>query len=150
MKYLLFLLVFPFLLTAQTENAIEDFSNWHTDYDTAMAHAKKSKKNILVYFTGSDWCAPCKMLKKDLFAKDEFKNVSESYALLYIDIPRNKDLLSSDQMNHNSKVLSKLNKRGVFPLFKVLTAQEKELDEYSGYSMNGEISYHLEFLNRNK
>jgi len=143
------LLIIPFLMNAQTENTDEGFSNWHMNYDTAIMEAKKDKKNLLVYFTGSDWCGPCKMLKKDLFAKDEFKSVAESYVLLYIDIPRNRDLLSAEQMTHNSEILSKLNKKGVFPLFKVVNPQEKELDEYSGYNMNGEISYHLKFLNKN-
>lgn len=150
MKHLMIILCLPFLLTAQSKSEVNEDSNWHTDYETAMAKVKKDKKNLLVYFTGSDWCAPCKMLKKDLFAKEEFKKISDSYVMLYIDIPRNRDLLSTEQMNHNSEVLSRLNKKGVFPLFKVLNQQEKELDEYSGYSMNGEIGYHLEFLSRNK
>lgn len=149
MKHIMILLILPFLMNAQTENTDEGFSDWHMNYDTAIAQAKKDKKNLLVYFTGSDWCGPCKMLKKDLFAKDEFKSVAESYVLLYIDIPRNRDLLSAEQMTHNSEILSKLNKKGVFPLFKVVNPQEKELDEYSGYNMNGEISYHLKFLNKN-
>jgi len=149
MKQIMILLMLPFLMTAQAENSDSDFSNWHMNYDTAIAEAKKDKKNLLVYFTGSDWCGPCKMLKKDLFAKDEFKSVAESYVLLYIDIPRNRDLLSAEQMTHNSEILSKLNKKGVFPLFKVVNPQEKELDEYSGYNMNGEIGYHLKFLNKN-
>ncbi len=150
MKHLIIILCLPFLLNAQAESEVNQDSNWHTDYETAMAKAKKDKKNLLVYFTGSDWCAPCKMLKKDLFAKEEFKKISDYYVMLYIDIPRNRDLLSPEQMSHNSEVLSRLNKKGVFPLFKVLNSQEKELDEYSGYSMNGEIGYHLEFLNKNK
>ena len=150
MKHIMIFLLLPFVMTAQEENLEEHFSNWHVNYDTAMAEAKMDKKNLLVYFTGSDWCAPCKMLKSDLFAKEEFKKFSDSYVMLYIDIPRNRDLLGAEQMSHNSEILSKLNKKKVFPLFKVLNSQEKELDEYSGYSMNGEISYHLEFLNRNK
>jgi len=97
MKHLLIALCLPFLMTGQTESLIIEDSNWQTDYETAMTCAKKEKKNILVYFTGSDWCAPCKMLKTDLFAKDEFKEISDSYVMLYIDIPRNRDILSAEQ-----------------------------------------------------
>ncbi|MBT8187760.1 MAG: thioredoxin family protein, partial [Croceitalea sp.] len=50
----------------------DDNVQWLTDYDLAMGEALLKKKNVLVYFTGSDWCGPCKMLKKDLFATKEF------------------------------------------------------------------------------
>lgn len=123
---------------------------WHTNYDKAIIKAKKNKKNVLVYFTGSDWCSPCKMLKKDLFETDAFKELSEDYILLYVDIPRNRDLLTPEQFDHNKKLLTKLNKKGVFPLFVALSPRGALLDEYSGYSMNGDVRYHIEFLNKNK
>ncbi len=150
MKYLFLLFFVPLVLAGQSETPLDHFADWHTDYNKAIADSKENKKNLLVYFTGSDWCAPCKMLKKDLFSKEEFKDISKSYSLLYIDIPRNKDLLTAEQMTHNREVLAKLNKKGVFPLFKVVNPKEKELDEYSGYSMNGEVAYHLEFLRKNR
>lgn len=149
MKYLV-LFFLPFLLGAQ-ENTVEQADiQWFVNYTEAITESKKKNKNILVYFTGSDWCAPCKKLKQDLFLTEEFKTLSEDYVLLYIDIPMNKKLLSSEQMAHNKALLPKLNKKGVFPLLKILDGDEKELDELSGYSMNGEISYHLELLKKNK
>ena len=111
--------------------------------------AKNDNKNVLVYFTGSDWCAPCKHLK-DLFATEEFKSIAESYVPVYIDIPRNKDLLSAKHLTDNKKMVSQFNKKGVFPLLVVLTKKGKIQDELSGYSMNGEIKYHLDFLTKNK
>jgi len=150
MKHLILIFCLPILLSAQVELEVNEYSNWQTNYDTALATAKKDNKNLLVYFTGSDWCAPCKMLTKDLFAKEEFKKFNDSYVMLYIDIPRNRDILTPEQMNHNADMLDRLNKEKVFPFFKVLNSKEQELDQYSGYSMNGEIGYHLEFLNRNK
>jgi len=149
MKYVILLFLLPLISLAQSENEEGDFTDWLTDYEEAISEAKKEDKKLLVYFTGSDWCGPCKMLKKDLFAKDEFKAFSESYVMLYIDIPRNRDLLSSEQMTHNTQLLKRLNKKSVFPFFKILNSKEKELDEYSGYSMNGEISYHVDFLKKN-
>lgn len=123
---------------------------WKTNYEDALNTAKKHDKNILVYFTGSDWCGPCKMLKSDLFATEEFELLSKNYTLLYIDIPRNEDLLSAEQMAHNRDVFKKLNKKGVFPLFLALNNKGKILDRHSGYSMNGDVSYHLNFLKKNQ
>lgn len=149
MKKALILFLLPLFLSAQANlDAVKD-NKWLTDYDKAIKIAKKEKKNVLVYFTGSDWCPPCKMLKKDLFESDEFAQVSKSYVLLYVDIPKNIDLISANQMKHNKDLLGKFNKRGVFPLLKIVSPQGKELDEYSGYSMNGEVNYHLKMLNKN-
>ena len=123
---------------------------WQTDYEHAITIAKKEKKNVLLYFTGSDWCPPCKKLKTDLFETEAFKIASEDYVLLYVDIPRNKDLISKTQMAQNKTLLSKYNKKGVFPLLTVLSPRGVLLDDYSGYSMNGEVKYHLDFLEKNK
>lgn len=150
MKKILILFLLPLFLNAQADFDAVKESKWLTDFDKAMKIAKKDDKNILVYFTGSDWCPPCKVLKKDLFDSSEFAEISDNYVLLYIDIPKNVDLLSTEQMKHNKELLRKYNKKGVFPLLKIVNAQEKELDEYSGYSMNGEISYHLKMLQKHK
>ncbi|WP_430426519.1 thioredoxin family protein [Maribacter litoralis] len=150
MKYLFLLFMIPFLATAQAEiTTVNDFK-WITNYETAISKAKKQKKNVLVYFTGSDWCPPCKMLKTDLFDTNEFQELSDNYILLYIDVPRNKDLLSAKQLAHNKDLLTKLNKKKVFPLLKVLDYKGKELDALSGYSMNGVVDSHLRLLEKNK
>ena len=150
MKKAFILFLLPIFLNAQAEIEIVKDSKWLTDYDKALNEAKKESKNVLVYFTGSDWCPPCKMLKTDLFESVEFKELSEEYVLLYIDMPRNRDLLSPEQMAHNKEVMGKYNKKGVFPLLKIINAKGNALDEYSGYSMNGEIQYHLKLLKKYK
>ncbi|MEP2058523.1 MAG: thioredoxin family protein [Maribacter litoralis] len=150
MKYLFLLFMIPFLATAQAEITTVNDSKWITNYETAISKAKKQKKNVLVYFTGSDWCPPCKMLKTDLFDTNKFQELSNNYILLYIDVPRNKDLLSAKQLAHNKDLLTKLNKKKVFPLLKVLDYKGKELDALSGYSMNGVVDSHLRLLEKNK
>ncbi len=147
MKFLI-LLILPIFLIGQSDTTSD--IEWLKDYDEAINFSKKENKNILVYFTGSDWCPPCKLLKRDLFDTDEFSELSKKYVLLYIDIPRNRDLLSEEQWNHNQEIFKKLNKKGVFPMLTVLNEKGKMLDEYSGYGMTGEIKYHLDFLNKNK
>lgn len=148
MKVLFTLLLLPSLLLSQENFTGHGKANWYTDFDKALAISKQEKKNLLVYFTGSDWCAPCKKLKTDLFETNEFEELSKEYVLVYVDIPRNKDLLTESQLAHNKALLPKLNKKGVFPLLVVVNSKEKALDDISGYSMNGEISYHLDFLRK--
>ena len=150
MKYIILLFMIPLFASAQADfNSVDD-SKWLTNYDSAISKAKKQKKNVLVYFTGSDWCPPCKMLKTDLFDTNEFQELSNNYILLYVDVPRNRDLISEKQMVHNKELLTKLNKKKVFPMFKVIDAKGNELDKLSGYSMNGVIDSHLKLLEKNK
>ena len=144
--YVVSIAVALFQLNISSSNII----NWETNYEQAFKKAKKENKNVLVYFTGSDWCGPCKMLKKDLFETEAFNTLSKDYVLLYVDIPRNKDLLTAAEYKQNKELLQKWNKRGVFPLLLAVSAKQKVIDEYSGYSMNGEVSYHLQFLEKNK
>ncbi len=148
MKKAFILFILPVLLNAQVDFNVVEESKWLTDYENALTEAKKEDKNVLVYFTGSDWCPPCKMLKTDLFDSTEFKVLSDDYVLLYVDMPRNRDLLTPDQMAHNKAVMGKYNKKGVFPLLKIVNANGNALDEYSGYNMNGEIQSHLKLLNK--
>ncbi|SEL75297.1 hypothetical protein SAMN04488008_105100 [Maribacter orientalis] len=63
------------------------------------------------------------MLKTDFFNTNEFQELSDNYVLLYVDVTRNKDLLSDKQLIQNKKLLTKLNKRKVFPLLKVLDSK---------------------------
>jgi len=165
MKYLLIFTLAPFMLLAQGPNVnsldenltaantvfiTEEGDGWLKDYDAALADAKKEKRNVLIYFTGSDWCPPCKMLQRDLFDTEAFKSIAVNYTLLYIDIPRNRELISPEQMKHNSALVSKINKKGVFPLLVVMNEKGSQIDQYSGYSMTGEVRYHLELLEKHK
>lgn len=147
MKPLLFFIL-PFFLLGQNENRTD--RQWLKDYDEALKVSKEENKKVLVYFTGSDWCPPCIRLKRDLFDTEEFAELAQDYVLLYVDIPRNRDLLDAEQWRHNQKLLNSLNRKKVFPLLTVLNAKGKVLDNYSGYGMTGEIGYHLKFLEKNK
>lgn len=150
MKLLAMFSLFALLITNGETIEPKDSLDWKTDYEKALKEAKKTNKNVLVYFTGSDWCTPCIQLKKDLFETTDFAEASKDYVLLYVDYPRNRDLLTASEFENNKKLIGKYNKKGVFPLLIALSPKEKVLDEYSGYSMNGEVQYHLEFLKRNK
>lgn len=150
MKYFYILVLLPTILFAQSIVDARSEVNWSSDFEDAKKQAEMDDMHILVYFTGSDWCGPCIKLKKDLFKKEEFISLSREYVMVYVDIPRKKNILSAEQLEHNLALLPKLNKKGVFPHFAVLTFDEKVLDEFSGYNMDGEIGGHLAFLEKNK
>jgi thiol-disulfide isomerase/thioredoxin len=76
------------LLATVTAAAAEPV--WLTDLDAAKAQGIKENKTVLVDFTGSDWCPPCKSLHKVVFESPEFAAAASRYVLVELDFPRNK------------------------------------------------------------
>jgi len=145
-KYIIcFLLLAGIAIHAQQHEDI-----WVTDFELAKTQAKEQNKNILMYFTGSDWCKPCKILKVDLFDTPKFQKYAKSYVMLKIDIPRNQELLSEEQRKENFKILKEYNTEGAFPLLLAMSKQGKVLDQISGYSSMRDTSYHYKLLDKFK
>ena len=62
---------------------------WLTDFEEARAIANKENKFILINFSGSDWCAPCIRLEKEIFETDLFLSYAkEQLVLVKADFPR--------------------------------------------------------------
>lgn len=61
---------------------------WYTDLSKAHDAANETKP-IFGFFTGSDWCGWCKLLQKDVFAKQAFIDwAKKNVILLEIDFPK--------------------------------------------------------------
>ena len=89
--------------------------NWEPTFKLALKKSKKEKKPVLIYFTGSDWCGPCKVLDKKLFRSKEFYAIAEKDLILYeADSPRNLDLISPEQREVNNDLKRKFKIRS-FP-----------------------------------
>jgi thioredoxin-related protein len=59
-----------------------------TDWIKAKEVAKKENKRILIILTGSEWCAPCKKMDKNVIEKSEFqKYAKQNLVLFLIDLP---------------------------------------------------------------
>jgi thiol-disulfide isomerase/thioredoxin len=63
---------------------------WLTDLDAAKAQGVKENKPVLIDFTGSDWCPPCKQMHKVVFESAEFTAFASKYVLVELDFPRTK------------------------------------------------------------
>jgi protein disulfide-isomerase len=62
---------------------------WQTDINKAMEISKKSKKPLLLFFTGSDWCGWCIRLQKEVLKTPEFaKWANDNVVLVELDYPR--------------------------------------------------------------
>lgn len=120
MKKIIFL---TFLLTS----FLSFSQNWKTNIDEAKAQATKENKSILLVFSGSDWCAPCIKLDRNVFQSELFKTESDKkWVLLKADFPKKKqNQLPVELIESNKKLAEKYNKSGNFPLVVLLDANGK-------------------------
>lgn len=125
MKHLNSLLFAVFLLLSMSAVS----QNWLTNFDEAKAKAAKTNQNILLVFSGSDWCVPCMKLEQEIWQSEEFKNFAKDhFVLLKASFPKQKkNRLSEEQQEHNNQLAEKYNQQGYFPLVVVLNKNGKEL-----------------------
>lgn len=103
--------------------------NWLTDFEQAKRIAIEQNKNIIIVFSGSDWCAPCIKLDKNIWQSESFKNeAAKDWVLIKANFPRKKaNELSKEQTEHNRKLADKYNIEGSFPLVVILDKNGKLL-----------------------
>jgi thioredoxin-related protein len=96
--------------------------NWKTNFEEAKIEAAKENKNILLVFSGSDWCAPCIKLENVVWKSDAFQEeVAKSWVVYKADFPKKKaNQLSPELSERNKKLAEKYNKNGIFPLVVLL------------------------------
>lgn len=108
---------------------------WLTDFAKAQEEARTQQKHILLNFSGSDWCAPCIMMKREVFEKEAFQNfATQNLVLVRADFPRNKkNQLDPAQKSHNEKLAERYNPQGKFPLTLLLDADGNVIQTWDGY-----------------
>ena len=122
---------------------------WLTDLDTAKEIASKENRPIVLVFQGSDWCAPCIKLDKQVFSTETFKHYAKNnFVMLQADFPKKKkNALTENQQLKNNNLAEKYNQRGIFPLVLMLDQDGNVLGE-TGYFKTDVSTYisHLESL----
>ena len=96
-----------FLLIAVVSSGFAQ--NWFTNFDKAKEVASNNNQNIVLVFQGSDWCAPCIKLDKQVFSTKEFQKLaSNHFIMLKADFPSVMITpLSLPQMHIISMILEK-------------------------------------------
>lgn len=124
---------------------------WLTNIDAAKKSASESKKDLLIDFTGSDWCGWCIKLNDEVFKHDAFKTgVKDSFVLVEIDFPREKGKLPEDVRKRNTELGDKYAVQG-YPTILLCDAEGKPYAA-TGYEEGGPEKYvsHLNELRKNK
>jgi len=120
---------------------------WETDFEVAKNKSKTENKPVLMLFTGSDWCPPCKMLKKDFFYSDAFIAKSKNYVLLLIDFPRDKELITTSQETANKTLNAKYGVRSL-PTLIAVNYKGEIIDKIKSYNSGRDTRYHFEFIEK--
>lgn len=138
----------PVLLTFFLLLALSSWAqNWQTNFDAAKESAAAQDKPIVLVFQGSDWCAPCIKLDREVWSTEAFQNYAKDhFVMLKADFPRKKqNELPDPQARHNAQLAETYNKNGIFPFVVVLDAEGRVLGE-TGYKKMSPEEYinHLE------
>lgn len=105
---------------------------WLTDLPKALAQAKKEHKQVLMDFTGSDWCPPCKALHKTVLESEAFEAYAkENLVLVVVDFPNH--ATQADELKQANKALATKFEIKGYPTVIVLDENGKELSKSVGY-----------------
>jgi thioredoxin-related protein len=120
---------------------------WVTDFEKAKKTAATEGKDLLIDFTGSDWCGWCIRLRKEVFDLDAFKTAApKNFVLVELDFPQDKSKLSKETQEQNSKLQQQFGIKG-FPSIVLADAQGRPYAQ-TGYQPGGPEKYlpHLDEL----
>ena len=132
-----------FLLALALVFSIQSFSqDWSFNFEEAKKIATEKNQKIVLVFQGSDWCAPCIKLEKEIWSTSEFQKLNDNhFVMLKADFPRRKNnQLPEDQQEQNKKLAELYNPSGYFPLVVVLDKDGKTLGKL-GYEKSTPSQY---------
>ncbi len=96
MKYFLSFLtltLFTMPLLAQVEDYEPAHEGWLVTVEEAYQESQATGKPIMAYFTGSDWCPPCRRFSAAVINQPEFNDwAKNNVVLLELDNPRRKQV----------------------------------------------------------
>ena len=132
---------------ALATSLIADDKLWVNEFEKAKKTAATEGKDLLMDFTGSDWCSWCIKLHKEVFDLDAFKtSAPKNFVLVELDFPQDKSKLSKDLQEQNAKLQTQFAIQG-YPSI-VLADSSGRPYAQTGYQPGGAETYlkHLDEL----
>ncbi|MFR1412457.1 MAG: thioredoxin family protein [Akkermansia sp.] len=89
---------------------------WEIDFNKGLETARDGNRTVMVEFTGSDWCPPCKYLRSTILDSPEFANYAErnKLVLVELDFPRTPGKISKELMKEREDIMRRYGVTG-FP-----------------------------------
>ena len=115
-------------------------SEWITSFEKAKAKAESENKDILMNFTGSDWCQFCILLEREVFSTQLFADfANKNFVLLELDFPQDDSEMTKATIEQNEKLREKFNIEG-FPTILLTDAKGRPFYKTS-YQPGGSENY---------
>ncbi len=138
MKNFLIMTIVALFITSGAVNAAGEL--WTSDFQAAKKEAAEKGKDLLLDFTGSDWCGWCIKLDKEVFSQDYFKTEAvKDFVFVTLDFPQDKSALSEATQKQNQALAEEFKIQG-YPTI-VLTTANGEAYAKTGYRENGPQDY---------
>ncbi len=125
----------PALVRADDEPKQEgsDKKLWLVDFEKAKKIAAEKGLDVMMEFTGSDWCPPCKALKAGVFDKEVFQTTApKHFVLVKIDSMRDKSKQTKEEIEQYRKLSKEYGIRGV-PTVLLADPTGKPYAKFVGY-----------------
>tara|TARA_B110000285_G_C15096956_1_gene602613 strand:+ start:115 stop:555 length:441 start_codon:yes stop_codon:yes gene_type:complete len=105
--------------------------DWASSWSSATEKSTTVNKPILLVFSGSDWCAPCIKLDRDIWTTPAFQSYAKEHLILYkADFPRRKaNQLPEPLASENKQLAEQYNSKGYFPLVVLLSPKKEVLGQ---------------------
>lgn len=115
-------------------SSLGNAQEWKLNFEEAKQQALSEHKKIVMVFQGSDWCAPCMKLDREVWSQEKFKKyASDNYIMVKVDFPkRKKNTLAKAQSDHNKLLAEQYNPQGHFP-YVVVLSEQAEVMGTTGY-----------------
>ena len=125
----------PFKMEPQIDRKLP--AGFSTDYYVSLSKARTGGKDLFLLFTGSDWCAWCKRLDKEVLSKPAFLDfATNEFECVVLDFPRNEKLVTARERRINAEVQKKFDVQG-FPFILVVSAPDEKVKFGAGYAAGG-------------
>jgi thiol-disulfide isomerase/thioredoxin len=112
---------------------------WLTNFENAKKQAASEKKDLLLDFTGSDWCPPCMKLTKEILSQKSFISTSSTkFVLVELDFPQEKKL-DAETTKQNEELQQKYKIEG-YPTIMLCDATGKPYAQ-TGFRSGGPEKY---------
>jgi thioredoxin-related protein len=127
----------------------DGFTSWlKMDYDAALKQAAADEKLLLLDFTGSDWCPPCKIFTANVLQKDEFKDFAKvNLVFIKFDFPKEKK--QDDAIKSTNKAMAEKFQVQGFPTFILLSSSGEEIARRTGCNDNKTAASTISWIKQN-
>jgi protein disulfide-isomerase len=130
---------FPLFVLLALGSLAQAREGWLTDLKEAKAKAKAENKELLLSFSGSDWCPYCMKLDAEVFSQKAWKDyAAKRYVLMEVDFPHDKP--QSPAVVKQNDILQHKYDIEAFPTVVVLSPSGSKRGE-AGYEVGGPAAF---------